>query len=71
MKAFCILCRDVDAVVCVDMDGTEQFRCQSCEGEFTREDVEAAIDGARKWKKLLAWCDQYPAEDETEETPKA
>lgn len=64
MKAFCILCRDVDAVVCLDLDGSEQFRCQSCEGEFTRDDVDAAIEGAKKWVKLLAWCDAYPQEEE-------
>lgn len=63
MKAFCICCRDADAVVSVDMDGTEQFRCTGCNEEFTREDIQAAIDGMKDWAKLLAWLDKYPKAD--------
>jgi len=45
------------------MDGTEQFRCLSCNEEFTREDVQTAIDGMKDWEKLLAWLDAYPKAD--------
>jgi hypothetical protein len=60
MKAFCIVCRDADAVVCMDLDGTDVFRCLSCEEEFSRDDVQKVVDGAKVWAKLLAWADQYP-----------
>lgn len=59
-KAFCICCRNAEAVVSVDMDGTEVFRCIECSEEFNREDVQAVIDGAAQWVKLLKWLDAYP-----------
>lgn len=64
MKAFCICCRDEDAVVSLYLDGAgETFKCTSCEEEFTREDVDAFVAGAARWAKLLKWVDAMPKAD--------
>lgn len=57
----CPMCGDVDAAIqiqlwCLDAEG-EQFRCNGCETEFGREQIEAII---KRWTKILTWLDAVP-----------
>lgn len=64
MRAICIECWDKDAVVCLDMDGSGQFRCGGCDAEFTCEEVRDKLEAMKAgWSKLLAWAESYPAEE--------
>jgi hypothetical protein len=70
MKAICIKCWNPDALVTMDLDGSGKFHCTECEEDFDRDEVRECLDAmARRWKRLLAWADAYPAE-ETEDAAK-
>lgn len=58
----CIKCGENS--VALDLDGSENFRCTSCDEEFLREDVEQYIAGCRAWAKMLKWLDSYPTDAE-------
>lgn len=51
----CIRCGE--STVWVELS-TLCFRCGSCEQEFTRTEVDAALAA---WARVLAWCDLAPA----------
>lgn len=57
----CVKCFEF-AGVCLDLDGTDIFRCQKCEEEFTRDDVQQVIDATGPWVKMLTWLETYPTE---------
>ncbi len=63
MKAICIKCWNADALVCMDLDGSREFKCQECEERFSCEEVTACLEGLKKgWAKLLKWAEAYPTE---------
>lgn len=65
MRAICVECWNPDALVMLDMDGSGNFRCDTCEAEFTCEDVRAKLEAMQAgWSKLLTWAESYPAERE-------
>lgn len=67
MKAICIKCWNPDAVVCMDLDGSQDFRCLECDEVFGCGDVRDALDAMQKgWAKLIGWAESYPAEEADE-----
>lgn len=57
----CPCCGEAEATILLNLADTADFRCQECEAEFTREDVDRLI---RKWGRLLLWIDAMPALDQ-------
>lgn len=65
MKAICIKCWDKDAVVMMDLDGSKQFHCGSCDEDFTCQEVKDTLDAMKQgWSKLITWAESYPQEEE-------
>jgi hypothetical protein len=56
--AVCIKCGDADAIVRVNLADVTEFRCDSCEAEYTADDVREFLHG---WTRVLAWLEQADA----------
>lgn len=51
----CIRCGERDNLL-IHLS-TEEFHCNECDGDFSREEVEAALN---TWRRVLAWLDTVP-----------
>jgi|GEM_PF-7105507 len=64
MNAICIKCWDASALVCMDLDGSREFRCTGCEETFTCEEVRQTLDAMKRgWERLIGWAESYPVEE--------
>ncbi len=63
---YCPLCREVDAVS-LRLDGESpdgEFCCNACGEGFEIAEVQAIIDAAAKWSKVLKWVATMPTDAE-------
>jgi hypothetical protein len=58
----CIKCLDPEAVVRLDLGAgnVNSFTCTGCDEEFTGAEIQAILNAAGAWHRVLTWANDYP-----------